>query len=100
MYKISKFSIIFFLFHPVFVGASENTFSACPPVVVETVPKAGLSNVDPSLNEIRVTFSKDMITDQMWSVVMVDKSLFPEITGEVKYLNDKRTFLLIGRGNI
>ncbi|NIX15535.1 MAG: hypothetical protein GWN11_06565 [Candidatus Dadabacteria bacterium] len=62
-----------------------------PPVVVKTFPEAGNTAVDPSIKEIRVTFSKDMMTEQMWSWVMASKDSFPVITGEVKYLDDKRT---------
>ncbi|NIT14737.1 MAG: hypothetical protein GTN99_11010 [Candidatus Dadabacteria bacterium] len=62
-----------------------------PPVVVKTFPQAGDTAVDPSIKEIRVTFSKDMMTEEMWSWVMVSKDSFPVITGQVKYLEDKRT---------
>jgi len=62
-----------------------------PPVVVKTFPQAGEINIDPSVKEIRVTFSKEMITKNMWSWVTVSKETFPAITGEVKYLEDKQT---------
>jgi Bacterial Ig-like domain len=62
-----------------------------PPVVVKTVPGAGDTAVDPSLSEIRVTFSKDMMTDRMWSWVIVSGVPFPKIAGEVRFLDDKRT---------
>ena len=72
---------------------AENAISvqAMPPVVVKTFPQAGETSVDASLKEIRVTFSKDMMTHEMWSWVMVSKDSFPTIVGEVRYLNDKRT---------
>lgn len=46
-------------------AAQANSISpaAFPPVVVETVPAAGDLAVDPSLSEIRVTFSKDLTTN-------------------------------------
>jgi hypothetical protein len=44
------------------VAADDVSVAATPPVVVETTPRAGAVNVDPSLAEIRVTFSKDMMT--------------------------------------
>ncbi|UCD34005.1 MAG: hypothetical protein JSV38_01935 [Desulfobacterales bacterium] len=47
-------------------GVSVNVKSM-PPVVIKTIPQAGDTSVDPSLKEIRVTFSKDMITENMWS---------------------------------
>ena len=62
-----------------------------PPVVVQTFPQAGAMSVDPSVNEIRVTFSKEMMTQEMWSWVIVSKESFPHIVGDVGYLNDKRT---------
>ena len=70
---------------------SEVRVKSMPPVVIKTIPKAGDTSVDPSLKEIRVTFSKDMMTDNMWSWVMISKESFPIIIGQVKYLNDKRT---------
>lgn len=62
-----------------------------PPVVVGTFPEAGEVNVDASTSEIRVTFSKDMMTNDMWSWVIHTKETFPEIVGKVRYLPDQRT---------
>ena len=70
---------------------TEMSVGSMPPVVVATSPKAGDTAVDPSIKEIHVTFSKDMLTNTMWSWVMVSQESFPTITGEVHYLNDKRT---------
>ena len=70
---------------------NEITIKAMPPVVVETFPQAGDTAVDPSIKEIRVTFSKDMMTREMWSWVMISKESFPPIVGAVRYLSDKRT---------
>jgi len=67
------------------------TVKSMPPVVVKTFPQAGETAVDPSIKEISVTFSKEMMTKDMWSWVMVSKESFPNISGEVKYLKDKRT---------
>jgi hypothetical protein len=64
-----------------------------PPVVVETVPRAGDTNVDPLLTEIQVTFSKDMLTDKMWSWVIHTPESFPPIAGEVRYTNDRTNVL-------
>ncbi len=62
-----------------------------PPVVVSSFPVSGDIGVDASIQEIRVTFSKEMTTEKMWSWVMASKESFPELTGEVRYLDDKRT---------
>ncbi len=72
---------------------SENTVNVAsmPPVVIKTCPQAGDTKVDPGLGEISVTFSKDMMTDNMWSWVKISDDTFPEITGDVKYMKDKRT---------
>jgi len=67
------------------------TVKSMPPVVVKTFPQAGETAVDPSIKEISVTFSKEMMTKDMWSWVMVSKESFPNISGEVKYLKDKKT---------
>jgi hypothetical protein len=50
--------------------------------------------VDPSVREIRVTFSKEMMTDEMWSFVYAKPAAFPKIAGKVHYLEDKRTCVL------
>jgi hypothetical protein len=76
--------------HAVWTGLSVET---APPVVVETSPRAGVSDVDPATSEIRVTFSKDMMTDQMWSVVKVSDETFPELADAVHY-EDARTFVI------
>lgn len=62
-----------------------------PPVVVKTLPRAGDMGVDPSLSEIKVTFSQEMMTKDMWSWVMESKLTFPKITGQIHYLPDNRT---------
>ena len=69
------------------------TVETAPPVVVETVPRAGAEGVDPSIGEIRVIFSKDMMTEEMWSVVKVSDDTFPELAGDVRY-QDSRTFVI------
>ncbi len=64
------------------------------PSVVKTVPQAGDTAVDPSLKEISVTFSKDMMTERMWAICQVSKETYPESAGEVHYLADKRTCVM------
>ncbi len=70
---------------------SKISLNSMPPVVVKTFPQAGDTSVEPSIKEIRVTFSKEMMTQEMWSWVIVSKETFPQVVGEVGYLNDKRT---------
>ena len=78
-------------------GAEDKTkftVEGMPPSVVKTVPQSGNLAVDPSLDEISVTFSKNMMTERMWAVVQVSKDHFPKITKTgkgIRYLDDKRT---------
>jgi hypothetical protein len=60
------------------------------PVVIRTVPESGAKNVDPALSEIQVTFDKEM-TDKSWSWVQIAPENFPELVGEPRYLEDKKT---------
>lgn len=63
-----------------------------PPSVVKTIPEAGDTAVDPALTEIRVTFSKDMLTDRMWAICQISDDTFPaKGAGEIHYRADKRT---------
>jgi hypothetical protein len=65
-----------------------------PPSVIKTVPQAGDTNVDPSLKQISVTFSKDMITNNQWSWLQYTPETFPQIDkNNIRYL-DKRTCVL------
>jgi hypothetical protein len=74
--------------------SKEPSVQNMPPSVVKTVPPAGDTDVDPALKEITVTFSKDMITDRMWSVCQISKETFPEMAGKIHYLPDKRTCVI------
>jgi RNA polymerase sigma-70 factor (ECF subfamily) len=65
-----------------------------PPVVVKSVPQSGDLTVDPALSEIRVIFSKEMKTNNMWSWVMVTEATFPKIVGKSHFLDDMRTCVL------
>ena len=70
---------------------AEITVETMPPSVVKTVPQAGGTDVDPSLKEITVAFSKDMLTDRMWAVCQISKETFPKTGTNIHYLKDKRT---------
>lgn len=64
-----------------------------PPVVVKTEPQSGDTKVDPSVKEIRVTFSKKMM-DKSWSWSTVSEGTNPENAGKPKYLADNKTCVL------
>jgi len=64
-----------------------------PPIPVETIPASGDVSVDPGLDRIEVTFSKPMMTKEMWSFVQVSGDTFPETTGDPTWKDD-RTIVL------
>jgi len=65
-----------------------------PPVVVKTIPQAGDTRVNPHLTEIKVTFSKEMLTNNQWSFVKLGNAPFPKASGKIHFLKDKRTCVL------
>ena len=71
--------------------AKEISLRTMPPSVIKTVPQAGDTAVDPALQEITVTFSKEMKTNRMWAVCQVSKETFPATAGQIHYLPDQRT---------
>jgi hypothetical protein len=73
--------------------AEEITLDTARPVVIKSVPESGSAAVDPSLTEIRVTFSKDM-QPGAWSWGMINKESYPGTSESPKYLEDKRTCVL------
>ena len=73
--------------------AEDVSLESARPVVVKTVPEAGLADVDPNLAEILVTFSKPM-HDRSWSWAQASKESFPTLDGKPKYQSDKRTCVL------
>jgi RNA polymerase sigma-70 factor (ECF subfamily) len=78
---------------PVSAG-DEISVETMPPSVIKTVPQAGDTNVDPSLKEVSVTFSKDMMTNNQWSFLHYTLETFPQIDkNNIRYL-DKRTCVL------
>jgi RNA polymerase sigma-70 factor (ECF subfamily) len=72
---------------------ADVSLATAPPVVVKTVPQAGSEGVNSSLNEIRVTYSKDM-KDGTWSWSTWGVNTFPQTAGKPHYLPDKRTCVL------
>ena len=80
------------------IAGAENktkiTVKIMPPSVVKTVPRAGDTKVDPALKEIAVTFSKDMMTKNMWAWCSQSPETFPKAGKNIRYLKDKRTCVL------
>jgi hypothetical protein len=72
------------------VMAQTVSVEGLPPSVVRTVPQCGDTNVDPDLKELSVSFSKNML-DKAWSFVKISADSFPNLTGDPRYLDDKRT---------
>jgi hypothetical protein len=64
-----------------------------PPVVVETFPASGASNVEPGITEIHVRFSKEMM-DGSWSWSTAWQDSTPEIIGEPAYEPGGRTCVI------
>jgi RNA polymerase sigma-70 factor (ECF subfamily) len=63
-----------------------------PPVVIQTVPESGATNVDPELTELRATFSKPMQPGSpSWVFWSNDH---PKMAGPARYLADERTSVL------
>ncbi|MCP4641526.1 MAG: Ig-like domain-containing protein, partial [bacterium] len=64
------------------------------PTVVSSVPPNDAADVDPALSEIRVTCDREMMAEQMWSWVQESADTFPKVSGDIHYLDDKRTCVL------
>jgi len=71
-------------------SADVTPIPAVPPVVIQTIPESGASEVDPTLTELHVTFSKPMKVDR-WAWCYERKESFPTQTGDPRYLEDERT---------
>jgi RNA polymerase sigma-70 factor (ECF subfamily) len=80
---------------PFLLTGEQISVQTMPPSVVKTVPQAGDTKVDPSLTEIRATFSKEMMTNNQWSWCRYSPETFPQIDQtKIRYLQDKRTCVL------
>ncbi len=78
-----KGSLIMVIVFVVFISvcsANDNM----PPKVIDTTPENGAQNIDPSLEEILVTFNKSMM-DKSWSWCYEHKDKFPQMTGQPYY---------------
>jgi len=95
MKRLFLLLVIVSMTHFLVPGAGDDIrVETMPPVVIKTIPQAGDTGVDSSLKEIRVTFSKEMKTDNQWSWVKISGDTFPKIVGNTYYLNDKKTCVL------
>lgn len=74
-------------------GAARPSAATAPPVVVETFPPSGATDIDSTLTELRVMFSKPM-QDGRWSWTVWNKENFPETTGAPRFLADGKTCVL------
>ncbi len=71
----------------------DSTLASQPPVVVETFPASGASDVPAGETEIRVRFSQPM-TDGSWSWSTAWENSTPESIGPSHYLDDHRTCVM------
>ena len=94
MFRLSLAAVLVLLALATGATAGTPSVEGFPPVVVRTFPTSGDQQVDPSLREVRVTFSKDMMTHEMWSFVHASPAPFPKIAGAIRYLDDNRTCVL------
>jgi RNA polymerase sigma-70 factor (ECF subfamily) len=62
---------------------------------VKSIPATGSTDVDPSIKEIKVVYSKNM-QNGTWSWSQLGKETFPKLdeTGKIHYESDKRTCVL------
>jgi len=74
---------------------SDVSVGNLPPSVVKTVPQCGDTNVDPTLSQIAITFSKDMMEQSFsWCSIPDHRDAFPRLIGPYgnpKYQADRRT---------
>jgi hypothetical protein len=61
------------------------------PRIVSMIPANGAEDVDPNLKAIVVTFDRPM-RDRSWSVVTLDASRFPKISGSLRYDATRKVF--------
>jgi Tfp pilus assembly protein PilF/predicted Ser/Thr protein kinase len=74
-------------------AGTSQTLAGQPPVVVESFPVSGATDVPPGETEIRVRFSKPM-SDGSWSWCTAWDNSTPEPIGTPHYLDDQRTCVM------
>ncbi len=89
----SQFLMILFAMLSVFAAACEEDEDNTSPVVVETFPPNGSQNVDPSIEELSVTFNEPMM-DKSWSWAYSNKDDFPSMTGQPHYVDNLKKNIL------
>jgi RNA polymerase sigma-70 factor (ECF subfamily) len=75
------------------LGAEEHSVASLPAVVVRTEPQAGLTDVDPNIKQIKVTYSKKML-GKSWSWGQISDDTALKSTGKPHYLKDGKTCVL------
>lgn len=65
MKLVKNIAIFSVLLASTVVTAKQLTLNDINPVVISSSPVAGTTTVDPSINEITVKFSKEMMTNKM-----------------------------------
>lgn len=68
-----------------FISCTANDSKA--PRIIATFPPNGNTDVDPSINEISVTFDEEMM-DGNWSWAYTNKDQFPEMSGQPYYTEE------------
>jgi hypothetical protein len=74
-------------------NAYAQDIDSMPPVVVKTVPEAGVKDVAPGAMEVQITFSKDM-SDGSWSWCTAWQDSMPKSEGKPRYEKDHRTCVM------
>ena len=75
------------------ITARAQSIDDLAPVVVKTVPEAGLKDVAPGVVELRATFSKEM-ADKSWSWSTAWQDSSPEMVEKPYYDKDHKTCVI------
>ena len=78
---------------PTPANPADATPRSVPPVVIQTYPRSGTDNVEPTINTLRVMFSRPM-QDGSWSWSAWTPESFPPTNGAPYYLPGHRVCLL------
>jgi tRNA A-37 threonylcarbamoyl transferase component Bud32 len=78
---------------PVPNAAAFAGIELAPPVVTETIPQSGATEVDPALTELRITFSKEMRDSDLPESTWAGENV-PRLTGPPQFIANRRTCVL------